>query len=695
MNKRDLIIFYKKKTELFLIALIAILYIIRTIIPVLKYPFLVLFLIMGVYIVADKSSGLFARLKSSKKILITTFLLFLYLLLACLFSDKIYLLVVKDIVNIIIIAAIMLMLLILLQDKDDLKTFFDYFLYLILASAFIISIQRIYIYFYISSYTNEILIKNTPQVDSNFVLLPVFFGMVTCLYFLSGNISRFKVFLLNVLLFICSINILLSGSRRGFVLFLIICLVFVSIQVWGALDKKNIVRKLFINTAWFFYSFLIFIVLLFFLFSHTSVYYKNILLEDLNVKNIAFTKIQLTESVFRYYNMVKRESSFDYVYRKIWNPVFDPKDPEAGSGNGNYKIVNNLTGKNIEIVPNGTKGYLLDKDCIGDSSLTHAYFFQLIDTRNVEKGDSLIASVYCFVSDDFNGTAAAFRAIGALNGNPDAFYDLNEKGRWKKMIMPIDCNNGELRTYLYMNKGGVGNFSTLEGYVIFAYPEFVRINRNTGRSSSNDIETSGSKHGKYFPSIMHSSRNTFNAHMFAFPYYNIITSVKTDIDKDLLRNWIAKIISEDTVYHGYKADLSVSGGVDNFGEGRASRWKFAVNIFAKEYNWQKKIFGGGFNFLNWYGYYFMKDKTASDYPHNPFLHVLLYSGILGLSIYLFFLFNVFYYYIKHFRKYSLFFIFFLITFYFTFFSGGCPFDPPVMGYFVILPFLIQSIYKKV
>jgi hypothetical protein len=40
-------------------------------------------------------------------------------------------------------------------------------------------------------------------------------------------------------------------------------------------------------------------------------------------------------------------------------------------------------------------------------------------------------------------------------------------------------------------------------------------------------------------------------------------------------------------------------------------------------------------------------------------------------------------------------IFFLITFFFSFFSAGSPFDPPIMGFFVILPFFIHSINKKI
>jgi hypothetical protein len=124
------------------------------------------------------------------------------------------------------------------------------------------------------------------------------------------------------------------------------------------------------------------------------------------------------------------------------------------------------------------------------------------------------------------------------------------------------------------------------------------------------------------------------------------------------------------------------------------RWNFAYKIFNLEYNTRKKIFGGGFNFLNWSGYYFLNDKTAADYPHNPLISVLLYSGIIGLIIYLILLFQIFNYYFSYFKTYYVFSTFFLIAFFFTFFSGGSPLDPPVMGFFVILALLINYVHQK-
>jgi O-antigen ligase len=98
--------------------------------------------------------------------------------------------------------------------------------------------------------------------------------------------------------------------------------------------------------------------------------------------------------------------------------------------------------------------------------------------------------------------------------------------------------------------------------------------------------------------------------------------------------------------------------------------------------------------MNWYGENFEADRTISDYPHNPFLSVLLYSGIIGLMFYLALFYKTVKYYFQCFKDYGVLFLCFCITFFITFFSGATPFDPPVMGFFVILPFFIHSISQK-
>jgi len=299
-------------------------------------------------------------------------------------------------------------------------------------------------------------------------------------------------------------------------------------------------------------------------------------------------------------------------------------------------------------------------------------------------------------------------------------HEIKHKGYWKKIELSVNCSEGYTPVFLFFAKKYVYDFSSLTGYVMFSYPKITIIKKNgydtiNYKLGLNDLniqkcyenvertETPDVLPIFNFQNIIY-SENTYDnkvinsyqsleakkySELSFFSSSNFISTVKVDIVKD----WINKFNNEDTTYFPYRAAITVDT-ISRFLDDRLVRWKFAMQLFIKEYTVSQKILGGGFNHLNWYGYLFLKDKTQSDYPHNPFLSILLYSGIFGLILYLLLLFKVFYYYIKYIKTYYLFFIFFLITFFFTFFSGGSPFDPPIMGFFILLPFLIHSIHKS-
>jgi len=203
------------------------------------------------------------------------------------------------------------------------------------------------------------------------------------------------------------------------------------------------------------------------------------------------------------------------------------------------------------------------------------------------------------------------------------------------------------------------------------------------------------KNNKLVEDNINISKSAYNNNYLASIYSSIIAIMQqiNEIDENPFRNWVKNIISEDSVYRHYTAEITIDSTTNNFILERTKRWNFAIQIYAKEFNWAQKIFGGGFAFLNWYGTYFYKDKTKSDWPHNPILFILLYSGIIGMTLYLIIMYKSLLLYLRYLKEYYLFFIFFLITYFFTFFSGGSPFDPPVMGFFMIFPFFINTILK--
>lgn len=125
--------------------------------------------------------------------------------------------------------------------------------------------------------------------------------------------------------------------------------------------------------------------------------------------------------------------------------------------------------------------------------------------------------------------------------------------------------------------------------------------------------------------------------------------------------------------------------------GRTTHWYYAWLIF-KDYPWHKKMFGGGFNYLEMFGKKF--EENRYDYPHNPFISAFLYSGIIGGVVYLWFMVIVFIYYIRYLKHHLFFFICFLVVFFFSFVSGNTHFSVPVFAILSFIPFFTRYIVKK-
>lgn len=483
--------------------------------------------------------------------------------------------------------------------------------------------------------------------------------------------------------------------------------------------------------------------------------YGNIIKEyDLNRKGvwqkltIRFKSKNDLPPVFLYWakNGVKDFSNINgyiiFAYPEYTKKQPDPKDPLIWGTRLCY-LDFPLTGNNVKIVPVGSIGYKMDSTSDASTWNNNAYSFTDISSLFTDEpinGNALscIASVYCYLSEDFDGSWAGILAEGGATGNISDEYDFNYKGKWQKLNIDFESNSEIPPVYLYWSKSGVRDFKKLRGYIIFAYPEYrisndshyiLSLKEDSFSKSIRDIVLYSNPNqsdissvyknnnlvlnlNNIIPEAYNSDNKDFNSkkkiivedssvlcqfNASFFPAFSpIIAGLMMPIDNesDRIRSWAAKFISEDTTYYGYKSNLVVDTILEGYGDDRIIRWQFAWKIFVKEYSWKQRTLGGGFDFLNWYGFYFMKDKKFSDYPHNPFLSILLYSGMVGLCIYILFLHKVVYYYIKFSKHYIVFFILFIVTFFFSFFSAGSPFDPPVMGFLIMLPFFIYGVHRK-
>lgn len=118
------------------------------------------------------------------------------------------------------------------------------------------------------------------------------------------------------------------------------------------------------------------------------------------------------------------------------------------------------------------------------------------------------------------------------------------------------------------------------------------------------------------------------------------------------------------------------------------KWEYALEIFQNQ-NIIRQLFGNGFEYFEKFGSKFNGDSTKYDYPHNPVLSALLYSGIVGAIFIFFFLITAFYYSIIYFKKYPLFSMMLFVSLTFVSFSGNSLFSVPIFLFLFSLSFLIR------
>jgi hypothetical protein len=884
-----------------------LLFLFRTAFPFLKYPFLVLFVLNIIYFAFSYRSVLVKELLQFAKDFTLILALSLILLLSFLLSNKIYLTIFKDVLNITIILTEFFMLYLAVNSRKALNYFVSSLIDLIIFFGFVLSLIRLADLFWI------ITLSDSDLIDYNFSLLPALLGIVGVIYKQAINVSTVK----RIFYGLCSVflifEILLSGSRRGMIVLIVITVLLLIFTIVAYLLRKrvsSIALLPFIKASLSnFIMVLIVSASCYLAVFHTSYRLKENVMDLIRSKNVAAAKYDIAYNINRYSSVIFGEKNdFAWLYARLWSANLDMKDPDSGWGSKIHKTIFPLTGDNVGKIPGDVKGYLMDSTCNASLKNGKAYSKTYFEGFRVDDGDIVEASVFCFVSKDFNGDSVKLRLEGSIGGDLESQYNtfLSDKyekksstnliyngnfqkgtlnwenyyaytteyqlietpigkgirisrttgdedwsmmytGRpliyyagheykfmffyrvvkgvsipfnigwwvddagqgflptlnlplhirqldngwneascsyrfkekhmllmtflnslrnnsivefadirlydldisdtlpvfhdevrnlWQKLTVKGICKNGRVRMSLSFLKDSVMNFNSLKGHVIFAYPQInvykKKYNTTIPVFGQNDIVTpyespnyTSSKdllHYSFIPgnSNMHNLCNStinnlknnnksFSNMKMSGTNGNLVladkyiqaglfnlnfNSLPDTIDTDFIRAFVSGFISEDTTYLGYKANLNVDTLSSSFAAGRLVRWRFAIKIYIQEYNLFEKVFGGGFKFLNWYGNFFNGDKNKSGNPHNPFLSVLLYSGVIGISLYLFLFYRTFVYYYIYLKEYYVLSLFFAIVFFFSFFSGESAFDPPMMGFFIILPHFINSVYRK-
>jgi lipopolysaccharide/colanic/teichoic acid biosynthesis glycosyltransferase len=118
------------------------------------------------------------------------------------------------------------------------------------------------------------------------------------------------------------------------------------------------------------------------------------------------------------------------------------------------------------------------------------------------------------------------------------------------------------------------------------------------------------------------------------------------------------------------------------------KWNYALELY-KNQSIIEKVFGGGFDYLDKFGLEYNKTTEQIEYPHNPILSGLLYSGMVGGILIMFFMLVSLYYGGKYLVRYPLFALMLFTSMLFVLFSGNSLFSVPIFLFLFSISFLIR------
>lgn len=329
---------------------------------------------------------------------------------------------------------------------------------------------------------------------------------------------------------------------------------------------------------------------------------------------------------------------------------FDSRNPITWCGNG-YNRIDSLRGGDLEVLKEqNVFGVFIDKQVnASQRNGTSSFYTTLLYDQDKIIGKNRV-SIYYFISPDFDGDDLFL--VASRNGSwikRTSKKDL-QKGKWQKLSIEFDADTSAWLVTFWV-QSAKKTFHDLKGHVIIAYPE---INNGTYNLTPKQI------------SLLFSQTKILQARLFQF---NNLDSVSV--------NCTFSKLYENSGFIGLRVD----------------RWRYAIYLYRYQYSFVQKMFGDRYLHTRKFASEF-DINDGYEYPHNPFLSVLLYSGFFGLLSYLWFLYYVFYYYWKYRKEYWVFGLSFMASFFFAFFSANSPFDPAIVGVFSILPYFIHYYHVK-
>lgn len=564
-------------------------------------------------------------------------------------------LIIKEVGMLILVAVFIFIAFTEIKDIDEFRKFTTLFIKQVIFLSTFISILGVAKFILVLSGKNFLLSDNNEfntsiNSDYNFFALYSVLGIISILFAIVSFGDKTNK-LIQISLFIQFLCLFLSGSRRGFIVYIILLLVIF-------LTNLTPVNRIRLNTKLFVYLTCgFFLMLVLFFSSYNTSFFKTFKRTQFNVNFINHTFFRMMTRYTSFLNLEKD------AIEKIVGIKCDSRYPYTRWGTRIHKEVYPLKGLNSQVIPSGCVGYQLDSTCNASSWNGNAYAYTSLNplfsgNRSKKEGNKFLASVYCYVSSDYNGSGVWLAAEGKVNGNIICFYDTLKKGEWQKLQIDFSFDNGLAPVYMYMSKNGQNNFGNLRGNVIFAYPVY--------------LEAEHSSNSTLLLYKLENNKNSFRSSLFNLSFLSI-----KKFEFKLLKYFQEQFILKDG------AELSIP---------RYERLRYSIHLFTKEYTLSQKLFGGGYGYMEKFGKKF--GSVELDYPHNPIISSFLYSGIAGGMLYVLYLLLGFYLYLKHLKFHKFFFVCYIIVFFFSIISANTHFSIPVFTFLSLVPFLTHALVQK-
>ena len=381
----------KRKTEIYLIIITLLLYLFRGVVPIFKYPFLLLTLVLTINLLIFKRKNILKDIKMFFKGFYLFILLLFFFMISSFLTHKIYLEVIKEIINGFILIYLFILILFTVKSKKELSSFLKNLINIILLFAVYIFLIRTLDFFEIFSFdnllTNNIATKdNTNVIDLNFALIPFFFAIISILIlFVNGTNSKYKK-LYYLLLILFTLYIATSGSRRGLILLVVILSILLVLQMYYFFNRMEFIYRIRTATISMVVS-ILFIGLVLFGF----VYFIPTKLRVQFVKLVGLESIKgkVASKLYRYNSIFDNSKTYSDFYKEIWIPEFDPRDPESGWGRRTHEKIFPLKGENVGIIPDGSIGYKMDSTCNAsfNSIFNLSESYSLLSNLKIKKGE--------------------------------------------------------------------------------------------------------------------------------------------------------------------------------------------------------------------------------------------------------------------------------------------------------------------